>query len=359
MINILSIRCSLSFVPYLVQGAAEFIREGRLASRVVRQGGSGLIIRSNGEVVLRHENRQATLSPDDVRHYFETVQHRGEVYDVLRMQDEVVLANVGNELLLSHPQSELWLGSEAVAALANAFNSQLSSKTDVVKEALPEWLSVSLGGGRLLLSDQRTARWVLLGADHIRELERRLEALTIATEPAVRVEPPTIPLKGVTVHLQSAFKLAETLEEFANTGNFEPFVEITPDYSLTASRSTEGVELTDSNNRVALTQRESRKWAGIIRGELDRFNAIQFERGGIRTVCAASEQGQWVLQWGDEVFLPSGNSPKSLPVSGSGLGGAVGSPIIKHAGGFVLLLRPETGSCVALTDAESGSLEGS
>ena len=96
----------------------------------------------------------------------------------------------------------------------------------------------------------------------------------------------------MTVHLQSAFKVAGTLEEFANTGNFEPFVEITPIYSLTASRSTEGVELKDSNSRVALTRREARKWAGIIRGELDRFNAIQFERGGIRTVSATDEQAQ-------------------------------------------------------------------
>ena len=243
MINILSIRCSLAFAPYLAESATEFLREGRLASRVVRHGGSGLIIRSDEAVVFRYQNRQATLSREEVKHYFATVQFRSEVYDVLRMQDEVVLANVGNELLLSHPQSDLWLGSDAIAALANAFNSESSSKEDETRASLPEWLSVSTGGGRLLLSDQRTARWVLLGDDHIRELERRLEALRVPAVAAPRLEPPTISLKGLTVHLQSAFKLAATLEDFANTGNVAPFEEITPIYSLTASRSTEGIEL--------------------------------------------------------------------------------------------------------------------
>src|SRR5438552_3035295 len=163
MINILSIRCGLAFAPYLAESAMEFLREGGLASRVVRKGGSGLIIRSDGDVVIRHQNRQATLSREDAMHYFATIQFRCEVYDVLRMQDEVVLANVGNEVLLSHPQSDLWLGSDCIATLASAFSSESSSKGDEIRVGLPAWLSVSTGGGRLLLSDQRTARWVLLG----------------------------------------------------------------------------------------------------------------------------------------------------------------------------------------------------
>src|SRR5213083_2576636 len=107
MINILSIRCSLAFAPYVAESATEYLREGTLASRVVRQGGSGLIIRSDGDVVLMHQNRQATLSREDAMHYFATVRFRCEVYDVLRMPDEVVLVNVGKEVLLSHPQSDL------------------------------------------------------------------------------------------------------------------------------------------------------------------------------------------------------------------------------------------------------------
>jgi hypothetical protein len=356
MINILSIRCSLAFAPYLAESATEFLREGGLASRVVRQGGSGLIIRSDGDVVLRHQNRQATLSREDATHYAATVQFRCEVYDVLRMQDEVVLANVGNELLLSHPQSDLWLGSDAIAALTNAFNSESGSKADETRASLPDWLSVSTGGGRLLLSDQRTARWVLLGADHIRELERRLEALRVPTMAAPRLEPPTISVKGLTVHLQSAFKLAATLEEFAKTGNAEPFEEITPIYSLTASRSTEGIELKDSDNRVAITAREARKWAGVIRGELDRLNVRQVERGGIRTVIATNEHGRWFLQWGDEVYLSHLRLLQCIPYPDPTAIGLEESPIIQGTGEFQLLLSPETGACVALTQSDLNHL---
>ena len=357
MINIFSIRCSLGFAPYLEEGAAEFLRGGHLASRVVRQGGSALIIRSDGDMVLRHQNRQAILSRDESAHYFATIQFRSEVYDVLRMQDEVVLANVGNELLLSHPQSYLWLESEAIAALATAFQAGSESKANEIPERLPEWLSISTGGGRLLLSDQRTGRWVLLGDDHIRELERRLEALRVPTVAALRREPPTISLKGLTVHLQSAFKLAATLEAFANTRNVAPFEEITPVYWLTASRSTEGIELRDSDNRIALTPREARKWAGIIRAELDSLSASQVERGRIRTVFAGNGDGRWILQWGDEVFVSSGELSQKSPPTSLSAGGAIGSAVVKHTGEFVLLLSRETGACVALTDAEAKHLQ--
>jgi hypothetical protein len=345
MINILSIKCSLAFAPYLAEGAAEFLQEGVLAARVLRQGGSGLIVRSDGDVVLRHQNRQASLGREDAAHYLATVQFRCEFYDLSRMQDEVVLANVGNELLLSYPQSDLWLDSQAVAALVDIFSSGSNISAEASRSALPEWLSVSTGGARLLISDQRTAKWVLLGNDHICELERRLEALRLPGITVTRTAPPTISLKGLPVRLQSAFKLSATLEHFANTGHVAPFEETTPIYSLAASRSTEGIELRDSDNRVALTSREAGKWASIIKSELERLKARQFERGRIRTVFAGNEAGRWILQWGDEVFVPC---PSALA------GSAAGSyPRVKPIGEFLSLLSPETGACVALTDAES------
>ncbi|MEK6405400.1 MAG: hypothetical protein AABN34_00410 [Acidobacteriota bacterium] len=358
MINILSIRCSLAFAPYLAASVAEFLKEGAVTSRVVRQGGSGLIVRSDDNVVLRHQNRQAYFGREEAAHYLATVQFRSEFYDVARMQDEVVLANVGDELLLSHPQSELWLDSPAVSVFVDVFSSESRPEAEVSRSGLREWLTVSTGGGRLLISDQRTGRWVLLGRDHLGELERRLEALRVAPAALSWPAPPTISLKGLTVHLQSAFKLAATLEHLANTGSFEPFEEITPIYSLTALRSVEGIELRDSDKRVALTPREARKWADIISGELDRLNARQIARGGIRTVFAGAEAGRWILQWGDEVFVPS-VLLSHLPSSRGSVGIGAAGPIVKRLDEFLLLLDPETGACVALTESESRYLDDS
>src|SRR5439155_23748098 len=143
------------------------------------------------------------------------------------MQDEVVLATVGDELLLSHPQSEVWLKSETVAALVRAFTSDSAPEAEGSLSGFPEWLKVSTGGGSLLLSDQRTGRWVLLGADHMRELERRRGSIGRWGGSVCGAAPPTIPLKGLTVHLQSALKLFGTLEEFANTDRVTPFEEVT------------------------------------------------------------------------------------------------------------------------------------
>jgi len=50
MINILSIRCSLAFAPYLAVSIEEFLSDGITGSRVVRQGGSSLILRSEGNL---------------------------------------------------------------------------------------------------------------------------------------------------------------------------------------------------------------------------------------------------------------------------------------------------------------------
>ena len=355
MINILSIKCSISFAPYLAVSLAEFLSDGVTGSRVVRQGGSSLTLRSDGNLVLRHEHRQASLGAEEARHYSAIVRFRCEFYDVSRMQAEVVLANLGDELLLSHPQSQMWLKSETVAALVRAFTSDSTARAGESLSGFPEWLKLSTGGASLLLSDQRTGRWVLLGEDHMRELARR-QGLLHSSDGAVCGPPPTIQLKGLTVHLQSALNLAGTLEEFANTGRVTPFEEITPIYSLKASEFTEGIELRDSDKRVALTAREARKWTGIIGAELDRLNVREILRGGIRTVFARTEGGRWILQWGDEVFVPKTALARVLSYPGAILSGATSYPIAKRSEEFLLLLGPANGACVALTDSESGHL---
>jgi hypothetical protein len=188
------------------------------------------------------------------------------------------------------------------------------------------------------------------------ELDRRLQANEqLPEQPGVRL-PPTIALKGLNIHLQSAVKLAETLEEFATTGKVSPFEEVTPSYSLRAASSTEGLELRDSDTRIALTVREARKWTGIVSSELDRLNVRQVERGRIRTIFAVVEDGQWIMQWGDEIFAPDGIAPslKLAQVQRSEAGGL----LMKQDGGFRLLLNRDTGACVALEDAELGELSG-
>jgi hypothetical protein len=351
-INISSFGCSLAFEPYLAISLAEFLTD-TATSRVVRQGGQGLIIRSDGELVLRHQQRQSSLGRNEARHYSATIQLRRELYDISRTQDEIVLANLGDELLLSHPQSEMWLSRESVAALVDGFVGDTRRSPEALASALPEWLSVSSGAGNILLSDQRSGRWVLLGEDHIRELERRLDFLgkTVATAAAPVL--PTLQVKGMVVHLASAFKLAAALFDFENSGDFAPYEEITPAYWLKASRSNQGIELSDSNTRVGLTAREARKWLGIIRSELDRLGARSVERGGIRTVFANSEDGKWVLQWGDQVHIPgsvlSRLSESPVVDSGTGCPGA-------QLGEFLVLLDPASGGCVALTEQELGCL---
>jgi hypothetical protein len=351
-INILSFGCSLAFEPYLAMSLAEFLTD-TTTSRVVRQGGTGLIIRSDVDLVLRHQHRQSSLGKNDARHYSATIQLRREFYDISRMQDEVVLANFGNELLLSHPQSEMWLSRESVAALVRSFVGNADSSPQALVSTLPEWLSVSSGAGSMLLSDQRTGRWVLLGEDHIRELERRLDSLEKAVGTTVVPAPPTILVKGLPVHLQSAFKLAAALLDFHNSGAFAPYEEIAPAYWLKASRSNQGIELSDSNTRVGLTAREAHKWLGIIRAELDRLGARSVERGGIRTVFANAEDGRWVLQWGDEVYVLGTMLSRLLSQS----------PVVDIAdypraqlGEFLVLLDPASGACVALTEAELSCL---
>src|SRR5262249_33556869 len=152
-----------------------------------------------------------------------------------------------------------------------------------------------------------------------------------------RLIPPTIELKGLTVHLQSAFKLAGTLEELASTGKVTPFEEITPTYYLAAAPSAEGLELKNSDKRVGLTTREARKWANIISSELERLNARQVERGRVRTVVVDDGDGRWILQWGDEVFLS--NEALARPSARSLVeSGFTGHSIARQTKEFLLFL---------------------
>jgi hypothetical protein len=344
MINILSIRFGLAFAPYLSEGLSAFLRDGQFASRVIRQGGSGLIMRSDSEMMLRYQQSESALDAEEARHYLATVSFRNEFYDIARMQDEVVVANVGNELLLSHPQSELWLKAEHISSLLAV------ASTSATETSFPDWLNISTGAGQLLISDQRNGRWVLLGADHIKELERRLSLLADFQSPSERSKPPTISVKGIAVHLQSALTLAAALEAFAETGQVAPYQEITPVYQLAVSKATEGIEIRDSEQRAGLNAREARKWATVIRSELDRAGATQIERGRIRTIIARGEQGCWALQWGDEVFVPNELLAR--------LDAGTDELTIDRIGEMVLILTRTTGACVALTEAEVNQLIG-
>lgn len=351
MLNILSIRCGLSYVPYLADAMTGYAQSGSFNSRVVMQGGNGLILRSDAAMELRFQTREVALGREEARHYLATLAFRRDVYDVLRMADEVVMANVGPSLLLSHPQSELWLDADTVAALLRVYEAGAAA----VLDALPDWLSVSTGAGRLLLSDQRTGRWVLLGADHIAEFERRLGGIAQAREAASRARPPVLNIKGVTVPLQSAFKLADALADFAESGNVMEFTECAPGYELTVEKATEGLTLRDFERRAPLTAREARKYAAILRDELEQRHALRFERGGLRTVIADDRGGRWVLQWGDEILLDG----EALAALQADAGAATASDLaVRRDGEFLLLLAPPTGACVALTADETAALHG-
>ena len=359
MINIFSIRCGLAFAPYLAESISAFVKDREFAPRVVRQAGSGLIIRSDVQMMLRFQNREAALNEEEAKHYRSTIRFRREFYDIERMQDEVVFANVGADLLLSHAQSELWLEASHVSHLLRIFSGDSTQEAKADSPAFPNWLNISAAAGRLLISDQRTGRWVLLGRDHIEELERRLMSLdaAVASSPA-RAKPPTFSLKGLAVHLQSALKLVEALESFAETGEVRAFEEITPTYSLIASKSVEGIELKDSDRRVGLNSREARKYAALIRDELERLNVKQVERGRIRTVFADDKDGRWVLQWGDEVFIPA-NLLQQICLIEDPQRNLNGRVIIGRTEDFLLLLSPLDGGCIALTESEVKQLTAS
>ena len=349
MLNILSIRCGLAFAPYLTDAMTGYLTGGAFHSRVVKQGGDGLILHSGAEMGLRFQAHEAALGREEARHYSATLALRRDVYDIARMADEVVMSNVGDSVLLSHTQSELWLEADTIRALLRAYE----AGAQAAGGALPDWLNVSTGAGRLLLSDQRTGRWVLLGADHVAELERRAGLLAQPGGTLKRAKPPTLTVKGVTVHLQSAFKLADALGRFAETGEVTGYTEQSPGYELALEKVTEGMALRDFDQRVALTAREARKYAAILRDELEQRRAAQFERGGLRTVIADDAGGRWVLQWGDEVLL---NTEAASSLRKTSEGATAGGLVMRRDDGFLLLLEPATGACVALTDEEASKV---
>lgn len=343
MINILSLNCSLAFAPYLRESIEEYLDSGSVSPRVVRQAGSGLILRSDGDLVLRYQGRESWLDPQASKHYLATIEVRAVAHDVRRLTDEVVISNLDDSTFLSHPQSDLWLDRETTTTLVQMF-----TRPETHVNNLPEWLSASVAAGDLLLSDQRNGRWVLLGADHVDELKRR------ASEPATREtripteHPPTISVKGLAIRLQSALQLAKTLEDFADNDELTQYEEVSPRYSFSVSRCTEGIELRDTNNRAAMTRREARKWADVINAEIEQLNLFQIERGRIRTVFANTIEGRWVLQWGDEVLCPH-----------DGLESPTSRPLTRDCGEFRVLLDLRTSSCVALTESEAGVLRDS
>ncbi|HET9529101.1 MAG TPA: hypothetical protein VFQ92_02025 [Blastocatellia bacterium] len=355
MINILSIKCGLAFAPYLEESAREFLSRGQTTSRVVRQGGSGLIIRSDENMKLRYQNRECDLGPDEARHYRATIVFRREIYDMLRMSDEVVLGSVGNQLLLSHPQSEIWLEPETVSSLLD-YAEQGQKTRPAQNSPLPDWLNLSSGAGRLLLSDQRSGRWVLLGEDHLAEMKKRFARFQQTGRTQGRLAPPAVNIKGINMGLQSAFHFAECLERFAETGEIEPYEETYGGARLRVARSSEGVEIDDGNLRAGMNRREARKWAGILRSELERLNARQSERGRIRTVFADGHEGRWVLQWGDEVFAADDTIESIRTGESAAPVDRMRRVVSKQADDLLILLDQVTGSCVALNERESESL---
>jgi hypothetical protein len=345
MLNIHSIRCSLAFAPYIEKRVRAFLIDGAFDSTVVHQGGSGLIIRADSHIHIRHRGAEVSLGRAEAAHYLETIEFRSRSYDLARLSDEIVLASTGSAIMLSHPQSEMWLDSETTLKLT-----RIAAGEPV---DLPEWITASSGGGRLLLSDQRNGRWALLSKEHLAEFNRRLKKLPDAAISRRTPSPPTISLRGVTVHLQSIFGLARSLDSFAESGQVSPLTDICPDFYLSAEKTGDGFEIRDSTASAPLTRTEARKWSSIIRNEIERLRAREFHRGDIRTVVARTEQGLWVLQRGDEVFI----SPQSLSdLQSDEISGDDPSLVIQRTKGYLLLLDSHTGGCVALDESEAGEM---
>src|SRR5690349_15672551 len=102
MLNILSIRCGLAFAPYLADAMSGYLIGGTFTSGVHKQGGNGLILRAGTEMGLHYQSHEAARGAGEARHYSATLALRRDVYDIARMADEIVFANVGDSVLLSH-----------------------------------------------------------------------------------------------------------------------------------------------------------------------------------------------------------------------------------------------------------------
>ena len=175
------------------------------------------------------------------------------------------------------------------------------------------------------------------------EFERRLRLMTPATQSGAPA-PPVINLKGIEIHLQSAFRLTRTLADFAQTRAVSAYDESAPEFKLAVGPSTEGIRISDTSSTVGLTVREASKWVQIIGAELARLNAREMVRGKITTIIADGPGGRFVLQWGDEVYVPDRFSPKTTALDGT--------LIYSMDRGFSLLLDLSNSACVALTPQE-------
>jgi hypothetical protein len=345
VINLFSIRCSLAFAPYLRESLSEFVRTRSTAPLVVKQGGNGLIARSSVNVLfVRHQNREIELDNQAARHYVEAIELRIQHHDIQRTSGEIVFANVHSGLLLSHPQNELWLSpAEAAEVLEVSLSGCASAK-------LPDWLTASASEEQLLLSDQRSGRWVVLGRDHIAQLSRRIEQLPARHS----VRPPKAPVvtaRGIDLPLQAAFKVAGALETFASGRGVESFQDATPDFSIAVTLAGDLLELRDSAQRITFIPREARKWAEILTSELAALNATLLARGQLRTVLADGPGGGcWILQAGDEVLLskPLLDQMRQRKQAAAD----VDDIVAWRASEFLLLLSTLNSACVALTETE-------
>src|SRR5262245_49657875 len=120
MINVFSIACGLGFAPYLLDSFAAHFDRREKVSRVIRLAGSGLIIRSDDALMLRFRNRECALDEEEAGHFHATVAARADFYNILRLDSEIVMTSIGDDLVISHPQSELWMSAATVAGLLRA-----------------------------------------------------------------------------------------------------------------------------------------------------------------------------------------------------------------------------------------------
>src|SRR5579862_4699084 len=91
LINILSVRCSLAFAPYLLAASRELFEFGQVQPRVVRHGGYGLVIGGGSALDLKHQHRDAVLGLDEAEHFAATIGFRSDEFGVTRLSGEVVL----------------------------------------------------------------------------------------------------------------------------------------------------------------------------------------------------------------------------------------------------------------------------
>ena len=348
MINLGPIRCSLAFAPYLLEALNEFATSGSLHDRVVKQAGSGLIIRKDTMPLIRYQNRELHLDDDAVSHYIATIRLRSEHYGIRRTSDEVIIAGVCDTVLISHPQSELWLDQLSGSSIVSSFDSEIPAA-----ESLPAWLTISTMPGRLLLSDQRTGRWVLLSQEHVTEISERLSTLSKPSDTAARVAP-KVELKGIPLPLQLVFAVLAMLDAYSKESPVIQHEWSLPEFRLSSRLNAGTLELSDGNVRVAISRREAVKWVQLLEAELERYGAVQIHRGQVETTFANVDTGTWVLQGGDEVLLKFAADRQT----DDALEALIESDrlVISRGDALTLILDSFTGACVGLSSTELKSL---